>query len=405
MNITALTDKAELLSQVKFAEISALSRFSSEKILRAFTNARVSSADFAGTNGYGYGDTGRERIDTVFAEITGSEAALVRHNFINGTHAIATALFGVLRPGDLLLSVTGKPYNTLRDVISGKPGSLSAYNIAYDEISLLPDGEPDYAAIADKAPRATAIFIQRSRGYTFRPALGIDTIAKIVSVAKLANPGVTVLVDNCYGELTEKKEPTEVGADLIMGSLIKNFGGGITDTGGYIAGRADLVSLAADRLTTPGIGGEAGSTGNANRGILIGLYHSGQAVGNALRTAVFAQALFGLMGYGVYPEYSGQHSDIVTLLELGSEEKLLKFCRAVQGASPVDSFLTPEPWDMPGYDCRVVMAAGAFTMGASIELSADAPVIPPYAVWFQGGNIYDTAKYGIVQAAAAIEEL
>ena len=376
----------------------------SVRVLNAFISSGICAEHLQGSTGYGYGDVGRDKTDAVFAAALEAEDCLVRHNFVNGTHAIATALFGVLRPGDLLLSVTGKPYDTLSGVISGESGgSLKELGVRYAGVDLLPDSSPDLAEIEKLADKAKLVFIQRSRGYADRETLTISQIADIIRTVKGKNGGAAVFVDNCYGELCDAREPTAVGADLMAGSLIKNLGGGIAETGGYIAGRHDLVELCAARLTTPGIGREAGCTLNQTRWILLGLYHAPIAVMNAMKTARFASALFGGLGYNVKPDCRKPRQDIITAIELGSEEKLLKFCAAIQQNSPIDSTASPLPWDMPGYDSPVVMAAGAFTGGSSIELSADAPVKPPYTVWLQGGVNYYMSKAALINAAKAIQ--
>ena len=353
-----------------------------------------------GTTGYGYGDDGRDKLDAVFAQVLGAEDALVRHNFVNGTHAISTALFGVLRPGDLMLSLTGKPYDTLSDVIfADKGGSLSEFGVKYDQIDLLPDGRVNFGKISELARSCKVAYIQRSRGYSLRPSITVSEISEMIDSVKRVNPGAIIMVDNCYGELVERVEPCDVGADLIIGSLIKNLGGGIAATGGYIAGRKDLIELCAYRLTTVGTGKEVGCSLDMNRSLFMGLFRAPETVAGAVKTATFASALFRLLGFEAYPKYAEYRTDIITAIKLGSPELLTAFCEGIQSGSPVDSFVRPEPWDMPGYNSQVIMAAGAFTMGASIELSADAPLREPYAVWLQGGLSYDTGRIGIMLAA------
>lgn len=398
--ITAAAEKAEELCREPFAELDRLAEYNGQRVLKAFIDNRISDIHMKGTNGYGYGDDGRDKLDAVFAQILGAEDALVRHGFVNGTHAITTALFGILRTGDTLLSVTGMPYDTIQSVIFGENiGSLKDFGVKYDQVDLLPDGTPDYAGIKAKAAGVKVAYIQRSRGYSLRPSLTIDVIGKIIEAVRSVNPGCIVMVDNCYGELVEEREPTAVGADLIIGSLIKNLGGGIAETGGYIAGTAKAVELCAYRLTTPGTGKEVGATLNQLRGMFLGIFHAPEAVCAALKTSVFATAFFELLGYEAFPKYNEKRTDIIAALKLGGEKQLVAFCEGIQSGSPVDSFATPEPWDMPGYDSKVIMAAGAFTMGASIELSADAPLREPYAVWLQGGLTYPTGKTGIMLAA------
>lgn len=398
--ITAAAEKAEELCREPFAELDRLAVYNGQRVLKAFIDNKVSDIHMKGTNGYGYGDDGRDKLDAVFAQILGAEDALVRHGFVNGTHAITTALFGILRTGDTLLSLTGMPYDTIQSVIFGENiGSLKDFGVKYDQVDLLPDGTPDYEGIKAKAAGVKVAYIQRSRGYSLRPSLTIDVIGKIIEAVRAVNPDCVVMVDNCYGELVEEREPTAVGADLIIGSLIKNLGGGIAETGGYIAGTAKAVELCAYRLTTPGTGKEVGATLNQLRGMYLGIFHAPEAVCAALKTSVFATAFFEQLGFEAFPKYNEKRTDIIAALKLGGEKQLVAFCEGIQSGSPVDSFATPEPWDMPGYDSKVIMAAGAFTMGASIELSADAPLREPYAVWLQGGLTYPTGKTGIMLAA------
>lgn len=392
--------EAEEAASEAFDRIEHTARCNSEKVLKAFIDNRVGDMHLKGTTGYGYGDDGRDKLDAVFAQVLGAEDALVRHNFVNGTHAISTALFGVLRPGDLMLSLTGKPYDTLNEVIFGeKGGSLTEFGVKYDQIDLLPDGRVNYGRIRDLARGCKVAYIQRSRGYSLRPSITVSEISEMIDAVKSVNPGAIVIVDNCYGELVERVEPCDVGADLIIGSLIKNLGGGIAPTGGYIAGRKDLVELCSYRLTTVGTGKEVGCTLDMNRSLFMGLFYAPEVVKNAVKTATFASAFFELLGFEAFPHRNEYRTDIITAVKLGSSEALIAFCEGIQSGSPVDSFVTPEPWDMPGYDSQVIMAAGAFTMGASIELSADAPLREPFAVWLQGGLTYDTGRMGLILAA------
>ncbi|MGN1482024.1 aminotransferase class I/II-fold pyridoxal phosphate-dependent enzyme [Porcipelethomonas sp.] len=398
--ILELADKAEEMCD--FSGIEKKRDYNAAKVLSSFIHNKVSEQCFYGSSGYGYGDIGREVLDKVYAEAFGAEDALVRHNFVSGTHALSTALWGVLRSGDRLLSVTGTPYDTLEEVIgiSGKPGngSLIDYGIIYDQVDLTDEGKPDLEKIFEKSKGAKTAYIQRSRGYSLRPALSIEDIAEICDAAKKANPDIIVMVDNCYGEFVDTKEPTDVGADLIIGSLIKNPGGGIARTGGYIAGRSDLVEQCSYRLTCVGMGKEVGCTLSQNREMFLGFFMAPEIVSNALKTADFAANVFSLLGFESYPLKGEKRSDIITAVKFGNPELLKAFCRGIQKGSPVDSFVTPEPWDMPGYESQVIMAAGAFTMGASIELSADAPIREPYAVWMQGGITYSSGKTGILLA-------
>ncbi len=403
--IEKAADEALNKCKEQFAELDRLCEYNGQRVLKAFIDNRVSEIHMKGTDGYGYNDDGRDKLDAVFAQVLGAEDALVRHNFVNGTHALTTALFGVLRPNDTLLALTGDVYDTLQGVVRGDNcGSLKDFGVKYDKVDLLPDGTPDYAEIKNRVKGVKVAYIQRSRGYSLRPSLTVEIIGYIIKAVREVNKDCIVMVDNCYGELVEDKEPTAVGADLIIGSLIKNMGGGIAQTGGYIAGKADLVEQCAYRLTCPGAGKEVGCSLNQNRGMYLGLFHAPESVCAALKTSVFATAFFEELGYDVFPKYNEKRSDIIAALKLGTPEKLIAFCEGIQSGSPVDSFASPEPWDMPGYDSQVIMAAGAFTMGASIELSADAPLREPYAVWLQGGLTFPTGKAGIMLAARRMEE-
>lgn len=401
--IMQLAEQAEQIAAQKFAEIDANAAYNGEKVLAAFIKNRVSEPCFYGSTGYGYGDIGRETLDKVYAQVLDAEDALVRHTFVSGTHALSVALFGVLRPGDKLLAVTGKPYDTLEEVIgiSGTPGngSLMDYGVEYGEVPLTGGGLPDLDAIAQAVPGAKVAYIQRSRGYSLRPAYTVEQIEEIVQTVRRVSPDTIVMVDNCYGEFVQRREPTSVGADLIIGSLIKNAGGSIAQTGGYIAGRKDLVELCSYRLTCVGMGKEVGCTLHQNKEMFLGLFFAPDVVANALKTAAFAAEMFRLMGFDSYPALSETRGDIITAIRFGTPELLTAFCQGVQKGAPVDAFVTPEPWDMPGYTSQVIMAAGAFTMGASIELSADAPMREPYAVWMQGGITYASGRIGILLAA------
>lgn len=401
------SDKALEKAKDQFKIIDEITEYNQQKVLSAFIKHDVSESHFASTTGYGYGDRGRETLDKIWADVFGAEDALVRHNFTCGTHTLSTALFGVLRPGDKMLAVTGTPYDTIHSVIglSGEGmGSLKDFGILYDEVKLK-NGRLDYEAI-EKAvdDSVTMVYIQRSRGYELRPSLLISEIEKVVKLAKSKNPNVIVMVDNCYGEFVQKLEPCDVGADLTAGSLIKNAGGGMARTGGYIAGRKDLVEKCAYRLTTPGLGKEVGATLGMNRELYMGLFYAPHTVGEALKSAVYISALYGGFGFDTTPAYDAERGDIVQSLGLGNEERLVAFCKGVQSGSPIDSFLSPEPWDMPGYDSKVVMAAGAFTMGSSIELSADAPIREPYYAWIQGGLTFHSAKLCALLAAQKMLE-
>lgn len=402
--LLALSDRAEAAAKPSFGRIEETQRYNQQKMLAAFSRAGVSERHLSGSTGYGYDDQGRDVLDKVYACALGAEDALVRWNFVSGTHTLTVALFGLLRPGDKMLCVTGTPYDTIQGVIGlpgrEEPGCMKEYGIHYEQLDLLPDGTPDYAGMEGKiTPEYKMVYIQRSRGYSLRPSLTVEEIGRIAAIARKKAPGCIVMVDNCYGEFVEKAEPTEAGADIMAGSLIKNPGGGIAPTGGYIAGRRDLVELCAYRLTTPGTGREIGCTLGHSRELFMGAFHAPHVVGEALKTAVFASALFSLLGFKVAPGVGEPRADIVQVVELGSPESLIAFCRGVQKGAPVDSFVRPEPSDMPGYDSQVIMAAGAFTLGSSIEFSADAPLREPYAAWMQGGLNYHSGQLGLLLAA------
>lgn len=398
-----IAEQAEKECAGAFERIERNAEYCGAKVLKAFSDNRISEPCFYGSTGYGYGDIGREAIDKVFAQVLGAEDALVRFNFVSGTHALSTALFGVLRTGDKMISITGKPYDTLEEVIgiAGEKGngSLMDYGVEYGQVNLLADGLPDLDGITEAVKGAKVVYIQRSRGYSLRRAFTVSDIEQMIIAAKKGNPDAIIMVDNCYGEFVESYEPTAVGADIIVGSLIKNAGGGIARTGGYIAGRADLVELCSYRLTCVGMGKEVGCTLDMNREMLLGLFFAPDVVAAALKTAAFASEVFRLLGFRCSPEKDDPRGDIITAIELGDEEKLCAFCRGIQKGAPIDSFVVPEPWDMPGYTSKVIMAAGAFTMGASIELSADAPIREPYAVWMQGGITFTSGKLGVMLAA------
>lgn len=385
-----------------FRRIDEISEYNQQKVLSAFIKNGVTEADFSASTGYGYGDRGREKLDRVFADVFGAQDAIVRHSFTCGTHTLAVALFGVLRPGDTLLSVTGTPYDTIHDVIgitgSGM-GSLKDFGVKYAQVNLGSDGLPDIPAIIEALKQGPKmVYIQRSRGYSLRPSLSTEQIGEIAALVHAESDAV-VMVDNCYGEFAQKDEPTQTGADLMAGSLIKNPGGSIARTGGYIAGREDLVRLCSYRATTPGLGKEVGCTLGENMNMFMGFFHAPDVVSQAMKTAVFASSLFETLGFDVTPVPDEPRYDIIQTVCLETPERLCEFCRGIQSGAPVDSFVTPEPWDMPGYDSKVIMAAGAFILGSSIELSADAPLREPYAVWMQGGITYATGKTAVMSAA------
>ena len=393
----------------RFSETDDITEYCQLKVLSAFIKNGVSEAAMAGSTGYGYDDRGREILERVMAQAMGAEDALMRHNFVSGTHTLTVALFGILRPGDKILSLTGRPYDTIIGVfgIDGKSdGSLADFGVEYRQAELLPDGTPDIARIKEmlKADKYKMAYIQRSRGYSTRPSLTAEDIEKLCRAVREVSPDSIIMVDNCYGEFTEKKEPCEVGADIVAGSLIKNPGGGIAPTGGYIAGRHDLVEKCAARLTCPGVGREVGATLGHSRELYMGLFAAPHVVGEAMKTAVYAAALFENLGFEVSPKSDEKRGDIIQCVTLGTKEGLVAFCQGMQSGAPVDSFVVPEPWDMPGYDDPVIMAAGAFTLGASIELSADGPLREPYAAWMQGGLNFHSARAGVLLAAQKMLE-
>ena len=391
-----------------FSQIDETTEYCQQKMLKAFIDNNISESHFTASTGYGYGDRGRDALDSVYAQALEAEDALVRHNFVSGTHALTVALFGVLRPGDKMLSVTGIPYDTLRGVIGipeSTPGSLREFGIEYEQIELKDDGTLDFDSIEKNVyDGLKMVYLQRSRGYSLRPSLFVEDIEKVVKIVKSKAPNCIVMVDNCYGEFVQKHEPTFYGADLMAGSLIKNPGGGIAPTGGYIAGRKDLVELCSYRLTAPGVGREVGATLGQNRELFMGAFNAPHVTGEALKTAVFSACFFENLGYNVTPKYNQRRADIIQAICLNTDNALIAFCKGIQKGSPIDSFVDPEPWDMPGYDNKVIMAAGAFTLGASIELSADAPLREPYAVWMQGGINFHSTKLGILLAAQSMLE-
>ena len=407
--IIKLTAEAERELRPQFNEFDRIAYVNTARVLEAFSAHRVSEAMFAPSTGYGYGDIGRDALDVIYADVFGAEAAFVRHNIVNGTQAIAIGLFGLLRPGDVMLSVTGKPYDTLNEVIGADikngDGSLADFGIKYDDVNLLPGGGIDYAGIekkiAEYGDSIKVIFIQRSKGYMNRPTLAASEIGEIIKFVK-ARCRAYVAVDNCYGEFCDEAEPTAYGADLIMGSLIKNPGGGMAECGGYIAGTKRAVELASYRQTTVGIGTECGATIGQNRNMFKGFFYAPHTVAQAKKTAALAAYIFDKLGYPVEPAWSDERHDIIQTVRLGTPEGLCAFCRGIQSGSPVDAYVTPEPWDMPGYADKVIMAAGTFVSGASIELSADGPLRPPYTAFFQGGLTYESGKYAIMTAADMI---
>lgn len=397
-------------TEAQFDYIERLGEFNQQKVLAAFIKNKVDETDFNSTTGYGYGDTGREKADRLTADIFGCEDAIIRAGALAcGTHTLGVALYGVLRPGDTMLCVSGAPYDTLHPVIgldskSKGQGTLIDFGVRYEQIDLTENDEFDYDEIEKRAASKNVrmVYIQRSRGYLLRHSISVAEIEKVCEIVHRVNKRAIVMVDNCYGEFTEEKEPTEVGADLMAGSLIKNAGGGIAPSGGYIAGRHDLVELCSYRMTVPGLGREVGATLAQNKNIFFGLFNAPNVVKEALKTACFAAGLFEELGFKVTPSSNETRHDIIQAICLENADRLIAFCQGMQKGAPVDSFVVPEPWDMPGYDSKVIMSAGAFTSGSSIELSADAPLREPYAVWMQGGLNFYSGKLGVMLAAEEI---
>ena len=403
-----LTDKAEVKLSEQFKRVDEIAQINQLKVMKAFSDNRVSEAHFASTTGYGYDDLGRDTLDKIYAQIFDAEDALVRHNFVNGTHALSTMLFGVLRPGDLLVAATGKPYDTLEEAIgiSGTAGngSLRDFGIDYKEIALKPDGTPNFEEIKAvlTSTKVKAVMIQRSKGYGWRPTYSPEQIGEIVDTVKAASPNTFCIVENCYGEFADIYEPTYFGADLIAGSLIKNPGGGIAPSGGYIAGRADLIELCSYRLTSVGIGRECGASLGQNHALYQGIFMAPHITSQAIKTALLCAEIFKSLGFEVDPQPEDIRYDIIQSIKLNAPEKLIAFCQGIQKGAPVDSHVSPEPWEMPGYSDQVIMAAGAFVQGSSIELSADGPMREPYIAYMQGGLTYESAKLGIMMAAQKI---
>jgi len=384
----------------RFDKIDETAQYNQLKVLKAMQDSKVSEACLLSTTGYGYNDLGRETLEAVYAAVFQTEDALVRPQITCGTHALALALLSNLRPGDELLSPVGKPYDTLEEVIGIRPskGSLAEYGITYKQVDLFPDGGFDYDNIRNAISEKTKLVtIQRSKGYQTRPTLSVRRIGELIAFIKEIKPDVICMVDNCYGEFVERIEPSQVGADMVVGSLIKNPGGGLAPIGGYIAGRKDCVENAAYRLTSPGLGKEVGASLHVMKDFYQGLFLAPTVTAGALKGAIFAANIYEKLGFSVVPDATQERFDIIQAITFGKPEGLLAFCGGIQAAAPVDSFVTPEPWDMPGYDAKVIMAAGAFVSGSSIELSADGPVKPPYAVYFQGGLTWEHAKYGILK--------
>lgn len=399
--------KVEEELKERYKQFDEIAEFNQMKVLYAMQKNKLAEAHFCGTTGYGYNDLGRETLEAVYADIFKTEDALVRPQITCGTHALALALMSNLRPGDELLSPVGRPYDTLEEVIGIREskGSLKEYGISYREVDLLPDGGFDFEGIKNAINEKTRLVtIQRSKGYATRPTLSVDRIGELISFIKSIKPDVICMVDNCYGEFVEEKEPSEVGADMVVGSLIKNPGGGLAPIGGYICGTKECVENAAYRLTSPGLGKEVGASLGVNDRFFQGLFLAPTVVNSALKGAVFAANIYERLGFKVIPNGTESRHDIIQAVEFGKPELLVAFCEGIQAAAPVDSYLKPEPWAMPGYDSDVIMAAGAFVSGSSIELSADGPLKDPYAVYFQGGLTYPHVKFGIMMSLQKIVE-
>lgn len=403
------SELAEKKASETFKIIDGITEYNQTKVLNAFIKNRVSEMHLGTSTGYGYGDIGRDTLDRVFADCMGAEDAIVRHSFASGTHTLTVALFGILRPGDRVLVLTGRPYDTIIGVFGFEghtDGSLADFGVEYNQIDLRTDGTPDIDAIRAELSNKSykMAYIQRSRGYSLRPSLTVDKVEQLCRAVREVSPDTVIMVDNCYGEFVETREPTEVGADIIAGSLIKNAGGGIAPTGGYIAGKKKYVEMCANRMTAPGVGREVGASLGHNRELYMGLFAAPHVTGEALKTAVFASALLELSGFEVSPSVCEKRGDIIQTVNLKTREALIAFCRGMQSGAPIDSFVRPEPSPMPGYDDEVIMAAGAFTLGSSIELSADAPLREPYAAWMQGGLNYHSAKSGVLLAVQSMIE-
>ena len=406
-NILNLANEVEEEIKPIFNEINKTCEENSLKVLQAFRKNNISDMHFNSTTGYGYGDIGRDTIEKVFAQVLGAEDSLVRSQFISGTHALTVALFAFLRPGDTMLSICGKPYDTLDSVIGIKENasSLKSFGIKYEQIDLI-DNEFNIEEISKRVKEGNIklIEIQRSRGYSLRNSITMDKLEKVIKIVKDIDSNIIIMIDNCYCEFVGTKEPLQIGADIIVGSLIKNLGGGIAPNGAYIAGRKDLVELAGERLTSPGQGKEVGPSLGMNKSILQGLFFAPSVVASSLKTAVFSSRMLEKLGYNPSPKYNEKRADIVQTIAFGNKEDLIKYCQGIQMGSPVDSNSIPEPWDMPGYGDQVIMAAGAFTQGSSIELSCDAPIRPPYVAFMQGGLTYEYGKLGVLKAISNMKE-
>lgn len=405
--IIDISRKAEEKCAYELKKADEIGQYNGIKVLNSFKNHKISAEHLGSTTGYGYDDIGRDTLDKVYAQAFGAEDAIVRHSFVNGTHTIATCLFAVLRPGDTLVAATGKPYDTLEEVIGirGGKGSLKEFGVNYRQVDLV-DSKVDFEGLRNAIDHTCkAVAIQRSKGYAWRESLSVEEIGEIISFVKNIRSDIICIVDNCYGEFVETIEPTNLGADMIVGSLIKNPGGGLAQSGGYIAGTKECIELASYAMTCAGIGRECGSTLGNNLSMYQGFFMAPHTVSQSVKASVFCSALLSEMGYDVMPKYDNKRTDIITAVKLLSDEKLIKFCQGIQKGAPIDSFVLPMPWDMPGYENQVIMAAGAFTQGASIEISADGPLKEPYIAYFQGGLTYESAKVAIMCAAENIINL
>lgn len=406
-DMLALDKEVMEICKPYFEKVDEVASYNQMKVLKAFIDNGISATHLVGTTGYGFDDRGRDGLDRLFADIMGAEDALCRYNFMSGTHTLTVALFGVLRSGDLMVCATGTPYDTLHGVIGidgSHYGNLMDYGVKYDQVPLLENSEPDLEGIKSKCKDAKVCYIQRSRGYAKRKALSLETIKSIADAARSVNPDIIVMVDNCYGEYTHTEEPLAYGADLIMGSLIKNPGGGIAPTGGYIAGRHDLVEMCGHRLTAPGTGREIGCSLDVMREMYLGVYFAPMITANALKTSIYASCLYEKMGFETEPRYFEDRNDIITSICAENAENVIAICRGIQAGSPIDSYAAPEPGDMPGYDSQIIMAAGAFTMGSSIELSCDAPLREPFIAYMQGGTTFDASRAAVLLSAQKVQD-
>ena len=405
--IIDIVNKAEAEVKSEFEKVEEICQENTEKVLKAFQDNQLSDVHFGETTGYGYNDIGRETIEKIYAEIFGTEDSLVRGQFISASHALNVTLFGLLRPEDIMISISGKPYDTLDEVIgiTENPSSLKSFGVKYEQIDLV-DNDFDYKKIEERlsAKNAKLVEIQRSRGYSLRKSITLERIEKVIQTIRKVNKDVIIMIDNCYGEFTNKIEPSQIGADILVGSLIKNLGGGIAPNGAYVVGKKELIELVAERLTLPGEGREVGPTLGMNKKILQGLFFAPSVVASSLKTAILTSKVMENLGYETQPKWNEQRTDIVQTIQFGDKEKLIKYCQGIQKGSPIDAFAVPEPWDMPGYTDKVIMAAGTFTQGSSIELSCDGPIREPYLAFQQGGLTYEYGKLGVMKAVESMLE-